>query len=94
MKVCPVNNLIVKAYSKDLQQAKKILKLQLFDFAEAFSSISLGTTVMHKKTGNNGCANYFGGGMLTGCIMGNVKIVNSIVLLSLVSLTSGPRLSP
>ena len=33
MKVCPVNNLIVKAYSKDLQQAKKILKLQLFDFA-------------------------------------------------------------
>ena len=33
MKVCPVNNLIVKAYSKDLKQVKKILKLQLFDFA-------------------------------------------------------------
>ena len=33
MKVCPVNNFIVKAYSKDLKHGKKILKLHLFDFA-------------------------------------------------------------
>ena len=30
-------------------------------------SISLGTTVIHKKTGNDGYANYFGGGGGGGC---------------------------
>ena len=59
-------------------------------------SISVGTIVIHKKTGNDGYANYCGGGggMYTWCIMGYVKIVNSVVLLSLFSLTSGSRLSP
>ena len=49
MKVCPVNNFIVKACSKDLKHAKKILKLHLFDFAQAFSSISLGIIILLER---------------------------------------------
>ena len=59
-------------------------------------SISLGTTVIHKKTGNDGYANYFGGGV-GGCKHGVLWAMWKLWIAScysLFSLTSGSRLSP